>query len=122
MEQPDEEEKSGSYSPQYTRPQSRDPRTAVQAFNRGTQYQQKGDWDRAIYYYRRAIDQDPDLVFFAGDLEYISSAGLRVIIFAKQKIGMDAQVYLIGAPEAILNVIKMSSLDNFMTIQDTYEE
>jgi len=62
------------------------------------------------------------LVFYAKDLEYISSAGLRVIIFAKQKIGVDAQVYFIGAPETVLNVIKMSSLDNFMIIQDEYEE
>lgn len=62
------------------------------------------------------------LVFYAKDLEYISSAGLRVIIFAKQKIGAHAQVYLIGAPEGILNIIKMSGLDNFMFIQDTYDE
>ena len=62
------------------------------------------------------------LVFFAKDLEYISSAGLRTIIFAKQKIGVDAQVYLIGACDAVLNVVKMSGLDNFMTIQDTYAE
>ena len=62
------------------------------------------------------------LVFYAKDLEYISSAGLRVIIFAKQKIGVDAQVYLIGAQEAVLNVVKMSGLDNFMAIQDTYED
>ena len=62
------------------------------------------------------------LVFYAKDLEYISSAGLRIIIFAKQKIGVDAQVYLIGAQEAVSNVVRMSGLDNFMTIQDTYSE
>ena len=62
------------------------------------------------------------LVFFAKDLECISSAGLRVIIFAKQKIGVDAHLFLIGPQEPIINVIKMSGLDNFMTIQDTYIE
>jgi anti-anti-sigma factor len=62
------------------------------------------------------------LVFLAKDLEYISSAGLRVIIFAKQKVGVDAQLFLVSAPEAILSVIKMSGLDNFMTILDTYTE
>jgi anti-anti-sigma factor len=62
------------------------------------------------------------LVFYAKDLEYISSAGLRAIIFAKQKIGAHANVYLIGAQEAITSVVKMSGLDNFMFIQDTYSE
>lgn len=62
------------------------------------------------------------LVFMAKDLEYISSAGLRVIIFAKQKVGVDAHLFLVGASDAILNVIKMSGLDNFMTILDTYTE
>ena len=60
------------------------------------------------------------LIFFAKDLEYISSAGLSVIIFAKQKVGVDAHLFLVAAPEAILNVIKMSGLDHFMTILDTY--
>ena len=62
------------------------------------------------------------LVFYAKDLEYISSAGLRVIIFAKQKIGADTHVYFVGGQEPVLNVLKMSGLDNFMTIQDTYAE
>jgi len=62
------------------------------------------------------------LVFYAKDLEYMASAGLRVIIFAKQKIGADAQVYLIGAQEMVLDVIKMTGLDNFMVIQDRYDE
>ncbi len=61
------------------------------------------------------------LVFFAKDLEYISSAGLRAIIFAKQKIGVDAHVFLIQPPESIVNVIKMSGLDNFMTVQDSFD-
>lgn len=60
------------------------------------------------------------IVFFAKDLEYISSAGLRIIIFAKQKIGVQSQLYLIGAQETVLNIIKMSGLDNFMTVQETY--
>ncbi|MFH0838740.1 MAG: STAS domain-containing protein [Candidatus Omnitrophota bacterium] len=62
------------------------------------------------------------MVFLVKDLEYISSAGLRVIIFAKQKVGVDARVFFVGAQEAILNVIKMSGLDNFLTICNSYDE
>jgi anti-anti-sigma factor len=70
---------------------------------------------------RKLIGQEVrDLVFVAKDLEYIASAGLRVIIFAKQKIGADTKIYFIGAQEAVLNVIKMSGLDNFLAIQESY--
>ncbi len=62
------------------------------------------------------------IVFFSEDLEYIASAGLRVMIFAKQRIGMNAQVYLIGAQQTVLDVIKMSGLDTFMTIQDSFDQ
>lgn len=58
------------------------------------------------------------IVFYASELEYISSAGLRTIIFAKQKIGMEADVFFVGAQEAVLEVIQMSGLDNFLTITD----
>ncbi len=59
------------------------------------------------------------LVFLAKELEYISSAGLRVIIFAKQKIGVEAHLYLIQPRDEILNVIRMSGLDSFITVQDS---
>jgi anti-anti-sigma factor len=61
-----------------------------------------------------------NMVFFAKDLEYISSAGIRVIVFAKQRIGENATIYLIGAPETVLDVIRMTGLANFMVIQDSY--
>ncbi|HDS08852.1 MAG TPA: anti-sigma factor antagonist [Firmicutes bacterium] len=70
---------------------------------------------------KEVIDQPiHDLVFLTKDLEYISSAGLRVIIFTKQKLGVDTKVYLIGAQDTVLEVVKMSGLDNFMIIQDEY--
>ncbi len=60
------------------------------------------------------------IVFYANELEYISSAGLRTIIFAKQKIGSEAEIYMIGAQETVTDVIKMSGLDNFLYIQDSF--
>jgi stage II sporulation protein AA (anti-sigma F factor antagonist) len=63
-----------------------------------------------------------NIVFFAKDLEYISSAGIRVIVFAKQKIGENSKIYLIGASETILDVIKMTGLANFMIVQDAYSD
>jgi len=65
--------------------------------------------------------QVSEIVFLAKDLEYISSAGLRVIIFAKQKMGAEVKISLSGAQEAVLDVIKMSGLTNFMNIQDSCE-
>lgn len=70
---------------------------------------------------RTLIGQEVDsFVLFAKDLEYISSAGLRVIIFAKQKLGAQTKVYLIAAQEPVLNVIRMSGVDSFIIIQDEF--
>ena len=70
---------------------------------------------------RKLIGQPIDKIAFMVDkLEYISSAGLRVIIFAKQKIGENAEVFLIAPQVSVLDVIKMSGLDTFLTIQDSF--
>lgn len=62
------------------------------------------------------------IVFIASDLKYISSAGLRAIVFSKQKIGKETTVFLIGASQEILNIFKMTGFDSFLTIQDTYAD
>lgn len=62
------------------------------------------------------------IAFIVNELEYISSAGLRAIIFAKQKIGENTQVFLIAPQPSVLDVIKMSGLDTFITIQDSFDD
>ncbi len=62
------------------------------------------------------------IAFMVEELEYISSAGLRAIIFAKQKIGKDSEVLLIAPQQSVLDVIKMSGLDTFLKIQDSFTD
>lgn len=61
------------------------------------------------------------VVLEAGRLQYLSSAGLRAIVFAKQKIGQGLEVVLAGAKEEIVDVIKMTGFDSFVSIQDAFE-
>ena len=72
---------------------------------------------------KELIGQDVrKVVFFLKDLEYISSAGLRVIVFAKQKMGADVQVYIISPQPDVLDVIKMTGFESFLNIQDSFDE
>lgn len=59
------------------------------------------------------------VVFMARDLEYISSAGLRAMIFAKQRIGADTEVILIEPQQTVLDVISMTGFDSFLSIQES---
>jgi anti-anti-sigma factor len=62
------------------------------------------------------------LVFYADELEYIASAGLRAVVFSKQKLGANATVYLVGASEEVIDVFKMTGFDKYLNIQDKFEE
>jgi tetratricopeptide (TPR) repeat protein len=42
----------------YRKPAARNTKAAVQAFNQGAKYQERKDWDRAIYYYLRSLEND----------------------------------------------------------------
>lgn len=71
---------------------------------------------------RTLVGQDVvKVVLEAANLEYLSSAGLRAIVFAKQKIGKGLEVILVGAKEEIVDVIKMTGFDSFVSIQDSFE-
>jgi anti-anti-sigma factor len=68
-------------------------------------------------------DQKPKrLVLFMKDLTFLASAGLRILIFAKQKMGADVGIYIIGSQGPVLETLKMSGFHHSVYLQDSYTE
>jgi anti-anti-sigma factor len=60
------------------------------------------------------------LVLLMQDLEYMASAGLRVLIFAKQKMGTNVDIYIISPQETVLDTLVKTGYDQSVIIQDQY--
>jgi anti-anti-sigma factor len=61
------------------------------------------------------------LVLLCHDLECVTSAGLRSLIFIKQKLGGAVDIYLVGTPEIVKKYLEMSSFCQGITLVDRYE-
>lgn len=60
------------------------------------------------------------LVLFVGGLEFMASAGLRVLVFAKQKMGTDVKIYVLGAQGPVLQTLQMSGFDRSVYLQEAH--
>lgn len=60
------------------------------------------------------------LILYMDQLEFMASAGLRVLIFARQKMGAGVSLYVIGSRGPVLNTLKMSGFHHSVYLQDTY--
>jgi anti-anti-sigma factor len=62
------------------------------------------------------------LVLMMHDLEYIASAGLRVLIFAKQKMGANVDIYAIAPQDLVLDTLEKTGFSNALIIQNEYSD
>lgn len=58
------------------------------------------------------------LVLLMSDLSYMSSAGLRCLVFAHQKLGRGVEIVLVGAQPAVAETISLTGFDQSVTMQD----
>ncbi len=86
----------------------------------------KGELDANVAgQFKEAIEQasaekPKRLVIFMNDLEFMASAGLRVLIYAKQKMGTDVSIYIIGCKGPVRNTLELSGFHHSVYMQDSY--
>jgi anti-anti-sigma factor len=69
-----------------------------------------------------AAAQPQDLILDMSALEYMASAGLRVLIFAKQKMGQAVNIYVVAPQELVRGTIEKTGFHHSVQIVDRYEE
>lgn len=74
---------------------------------------------------RDAVDQAAHnharrLVLDMTNLDYMASAGLRALVFAKQKMSA-VDIYIVGAHDAVMETIEMTGFHHSVFLLDSYD-
>jgi anti-anti-sigma factor len=60
------------------------------------------------------------LVLYVRDLTYLASAGVRMLLFAKQKMGPAVDLYVIAPTEPVLDTLRRTGVYASLIIQEEY--
>ena len=58
------------------------------------------------------------LVLLVEELTYLSSAGLRCLVFAHQKLGRGTDIVLVGTRPEVAETIRLTGFDRAIVMQD----
>ena len=64
-----------------------------------------------------ALDGVTDLTFDFAELQYIASAGLRVLLVAQKRMNKQGSMKLIHVNESVMEVLDMTGFASLMTIE-----
>ncbi|MBW4717744.1 STAS domain-containing protein [Saccharothrix obliqua] len=63
--------------------------------------------------------QDPHrLVLLLDELTYLSSAGLRSLVYAHQRLGRGVEIVLVGAQPEVAETIRLTGFDRSVVMQE----
>ena len=66
---------------------------------------------------KKSLDEVTDLVLDMEDLEYISSAGLRVLLSAQKKMTKQGSMKLVHVNTTILEIFEVTGFTDILTIE-----
>ena len=66
---------------------------------------------------RQAVEGVTDLTFDLAALEYISSAGLRVLLAAKKIMNKQGEMVIRNANESIIEIFEVTGFSDILTIE-----
>jgi anti-sigma B factor antagonist len=66
-------------------------------------------------------DEIDRLVLRLDGLSYMASAGLRALVFAKQKLGAGVELILVGTQETVAETIELTGFHHSVSMVDSYD-
>lgn len=61
------------------------------------------------------------LVLHMGELSYMASAGLRTLVFARQKMGEGVSIMLVGTQPSVRETLELTGFQHSVTMVDALE-